>query len=366
MGRTRRLTPLKAWLRSQYAQSIRERTRGASPRDFDRIGTEFHRWVRENREPLGLERSSDFLRFIERDLSFYARQYATLRRAASELVPGLDVVFHNAQNGFTLQYPVLLAPLTPDDADDVIRTKMRITASFIDILLARRLWNFRSIAYSTMQYAMFLVMRDIRGKDPHALVEELRRRLSSEDETFASNDRLRVHQQNRYSIQQILARLTDYIEVGSGLPSHYMDYVSGTGNQRFEVEHIWADKPERHIDEFPHPADFAEQRNRIGGLLLLQKSFNASYGALEYEQKLPHYGGQNLLAASLTERAYEHNPGFVRFIERTGLPFHAYEHFHRDEMDERQALYRQIAEQVWSPDRLTAELPAESPTPAQL
>ena len=36
----------KAWLRSQHAESIRERHKGAVPRDFDRIGTEFHRWLR--------------------------------------------------------------------------------------------------------------------------------------------------------------------------------------------------------------------------------------------------------------------------------------------------------------------------------
>jgi uncharacterized protein with ParB-like and HNH nuclease domain len=33
------------------------------------------------------------------------------------------------------------------------------------------------------------------------------------------------------------------------------------------------------LDEFHNEDDFAEHRNRIGGLLLLPKSFNASYGA---------------------------------------------------------------------------------------
>jgi uncharacterized protein with ParB-like and HNH nuclease domain len=45
---------IKAWLRSQYAKSIRERKRGALPLDFDKIGTEFHRWIRDNEEILGL------------------------------------------------------------------------------------------------------------------------------------------------------------------------------------------------------------------------------------------------------------------------------------------------------------------------
>src|SRR3546814_7860724 len=37
----------KAWLRSQFATKIRERKRGAKPEDFDRIGTEFHRRLRD-------------------------------------------------------------------------------------------------------------------------------------------------------------------------------------------------------------------------------------------------------------------------------------------------------------------------------
>ena len=34
---------VKAWLRSQYADKIRERKAGAKPEDFDKLGTEFHR-----------------------------------------------------------------------------------------------------------------------------------------------------------------------------------------------------------------------------------------------------------------------------------------------------------------------------------
>jgi uncharacterized protein with ParB-like and HNH nuclease domain len=47
----------KAWLRSQYAQKIRERKRNARPEDFDRIGTEFHRWVRDAASEIRLRRT---------------------------------------------------------------------------------------------------------------------------------------------------------------------------------------------------------------------------------------------------------------------------------------------------------------------
>ncbi|MDP9476121.1 MAG: DUF262 domain-containing HNH endonuclease family protein, partial [Actinomycetota bacterium] len=341
----------KSWLRSQYARKIRERKKDAKPEDFDRIGTEYHRWVKDNQDLIGLKGSADFDRLIQRDLSFYSRQYRRLREASSDYEPELANVYHIAQLGFTLQYSVLLAPLSPGDTGSDADRKLRVVAAYLDILLARRLWNFRSIAYNTMQYAMFLVMREIRGKNPHDLATSLRHRLDSEDETFASNDRLRVHQQNRRAIHYLLARITDHVERSSGQPSRFVEYMTG-GKHGYEIEHVWADKPERHTDEFPHPADFDEYRNRIGDLLLLPKSFNASYGTLPYGDKLPHYNGHNLLARSLNPASYEHNPGFRQYMERSGLPFAPHERFKRADLDARQNLYRKIAEEIWSPARL--------------
>lgn len=357
LGKDEDADAFKAWLRSQYAQTIRERKKGATPGDFDRLGTEFHRWVRDHQREIGLETSDDFARLVDRDLNFYTRQYARLRQASRTLTPGLEPVFYNAQYEFTLQYPLLLAPLVPEEDDQTVLRKLRVVGSFIDILLARRLWNFRLIAYSTMQYAMFLVMREIRSKRLDDLVDVLYQRLEAETETFANNDRLRMHQQNRYAIHRLLARITDHVERASGMPSRYVEYVS-EGKNRYEVEHIWADHPERHLEEFPHPADFAEYRNRIGGLLLLPKSFNASYGDKQYEEKLPHYNTQNLLARSLHPLAYQHNPGFRAYIEHSGLPFRSHSQFRKADLDERQELYRRIAEEVWSPSRLLRELEA--------
>ena len=58
---------IKAWLRSQYADRIRERKAGAQPEDFDKQGTEFHRWVRENRQRLALGTSTDCTAFVTKN-----------------------------------------------------------------------------------------------------------------------------------------------------------------------------------------------------------------------------------------------------------------------------------------------------------
>ena len=341
----------KAWLRSQYATKIRERKRGAKAEDFDRMGTEFHRWLRDAAGDVGLKQSDDFYRFVDRDFSFYSRQYLRIVDASAKPVLGLEHIFYNAQHGFTLQNMLLLAPLHPDD-DAVTQTrKMSIVARYLDILLTWRLWNFRSVAYSTMQYAMFLVMRDIRGLSVSSLAARLHESLSKETETFGSNDRLRVHQQNRYALHRVLARLTDYVETASHQPSRYAEFVV-EGANRYEVEHIWADHADQHTDEFAHASDFSEYRNRIGALLLLPKKFNASYGDLSYLEKLPHYLTQNLLARSLHPQCYEHNPGFLQFVQSSGLPFHPHPEFQKADIEERNVLYRKLAERVWSPESL--------------
>ena len=352
----------KNWLRSQYAKKIRERKKGAKAEDFDRIGTEYHRWVREDAEKIGLNTDDDFYQFIHRNFNFYSRQYTTLMKAVNGNVNGLEHVMYNAHQGFTLQHMILLAPLHPEDPQNIILQKLRITARYIDILLTWRIWNFRSIAYSTMQYAMFLVMRDIRGLDPKQLAQTLFDRLQREEENFRKNSPyhrreigLSVHQQNRRPLHRLLARITEYVETQSGMPSQYQEYVRESGRNRFEVEHIWANKFEYRRSEFNHPSDFQEHRNRFGGLVLLPKSFNASYGDLPYDEKLPHYLTQNLLARSLHPQCYERHSRFIQFLERSHLPFKAYEDFNRAALDERAELYLQIAENIWNPEDLLHE-----------
>lgn len=346
---------IKNWVRSQYAQSIRERKKGARPEDFDRIGTEFHRWVREKEEDIGLTTDQDFFTFIERDFQSYSQQYISFRNAEMNLTKDLESIYFNAQNGFTLQMILLLAPLTPDDSPDVVQLKARIVSKFIDILITRRIWNWHSITYSTMQYATFIVMRDIRRKSPEELVRILRQRLDAEHEVFSSNDRYSVHQQNRRLVHLILARMIDFIERESGMPSRYLEYVNVNvpPKNRFEVEHIWAKKPERHVDDFPHANDFLEYRNRIGGLLLLPKDINDSVGEKPYDYKQKRvYGSQNILARSLTEGCYKSNPKFIQFIQQYALPMHAHPSYKKSDLDERQDLYRRLAELIWNPDQL--------------
>lgn len=347
---------IKAWLRSQYADTVRERKRDAEPGDFDLIGSEFHRWVRDESERLALTDSDSYLRFVQGDFEFYTRWYETLRTAADDLNlaqrDGLECIFYNALHNFTLQFPVLLATLRPEDSREVLHRKLRLSSTYLDIIIHRRIWNFRAINYSTMQYTMFQLMKEIRGLEIEPLADTLLKRLHEDEKDFSAEDRFHRHGTNGRQIHHLLARMIAWLEAESDQPSRLAEYIKRGGRNGYEVEHIWADHFDRHQDEFEHPADFKEYRNRIGGLLLLPKSFNASYGDLEYEKKLKHYFGQNLLARSLNPRCYDHNPGFVQLSKKFDLPFVAHDSFKKADLDARQELYQTVATQIWSPSRL--------------
>ncbi|MEL1264762.1 DUF262 domain-containing protein [Pseudoxanthomonas putridarboris] len=362
LGKDEDTDAVKAWLRARYANSVRERRTGSENKDFERIGTEFHRWLGDHAEQLGLKSGADFFRFVNDDMVFYTRQYERIRKASLKPVDGLEPVYHVAAFNFTLQYPLLLAPLLITDAPETIVRKVRAVAVFLDILLARRAVNYLSMTYGAMSYAAFLIMRDIRGLEPSALVDVLVKRLDEQGCSFDGTadgrrngfEGFGLNQWSKRYIKVLLARMTAHLEAASGMDSDAARYlVEGRG--RYEIEHIWADHYVRHRDEFASQADFSDYRNRFGGLLLLPKSFNASYGDLPYAKKRKHYVSQNLLAWSLHEQCYERNPGFLAYIQQGGLPFAALGEFRKADLDGRHALYRQLADRVWDPARLVSE-----------
>ena len=151
---------------------------------------------------------------------FIADGTTNCKGPAKTLKPGLECVYYNAQNNFTLQYPVLLAPLCVDDTDEEVLTKIGIGATYLDILIHRRIWNSRDIAQRTMVHLMCQVIPVIRGKSSSQISGILSDALQ-DSPTFAENSLFQLYGGNRRKIRLILARITDYVEVQSGRTSRY-------------------------------------------------------------------------------------------------------------------------------------------------
>ncbi|MBC6438152.1 MAG: HNH endonuclease [Rhodobacteraceae bacterium] len=230
--------------------------------------------------------------------------------------------------------------------------KMGAVADFIDIWLNVRFWNSKLNSYSHMEYAAFTVISRIRGKTLEGLRNELRQRLKEEFEEINFGAEVRLNKSFSKVIHRQLARFTDWLDQQAGEPGRYEDYIVRSGKNAYEIEHILANNFEMFSEEFRDEAAFEEARNSIGGLLLLPKKVNASLGDKPYEEKLQKYLQQNKLAQSLHPDFYGNNPGVLRAIRAHNLPFKSHETFNGDDIRQRSALYRALADLIWSPDRL--------------
>lgn len=351
---------IKAWLRAQYADSIRERKAGSDDRDWELIGSLFHRWIRDNKKRLNLGNSDQSISLIHNDFPFFSKAYQLILKASCNYMPGMESVFYNAHNEFTWQNTVLLAPLCPSDNIDTVRRKIAVTATYLDIWIMRRVVNYIRVGYSSTSYAMFILCRDIRRKPLQELVDILSQKLANDDVTFDGSrtkgrngiDDLYLNQFSRRYIYHLLARLTAYVELESGKPDLFDKYVDRSSANPCDIEHIWADDYSYYQDIFPSINEFQAWRNHVAGLLLLPADVNRSLQDKPFEEKAPHYSKQNLFAASLAANTYLHQPKFRDFYTRESLPFKSFDKFGKEEQVQRRELVHALVYRVWSPERL--------------
>lgn len=348
---------VQAWFRGQYADSIRPGRAGSKNEDFEKIGTRFHSWFRDNLSKVGIndEHPKNFESFIETEFKFFLKIHTRILEAERHFKPGLEYLYYIKRWGIanSLSYPLLLAPLKTDDTDSVINQKLNMVARFIETFVVRRSVNFRKFASSSIRYTMYTLVKEIRRKDINELKETLLTKLEEMEEKLDGIQTFRLHGQNGRFVKFLLSRMTAFIEQEAGINSSLEKYYRNKKGKPYEIEHIWADKFINHRDEFDQETEFQEFRNRLGALILLPSGTNQSFNSNPYAEKLPHYIRENLLAQSLCESAYQNNPNFLNMKQELGLPFKAHPHFKKKDIQERQGLYLAICEKIWSLDAFT-------------
>ena len=372
---------IKAWLLGRHARSE------GRPADIEEIGDQFHRWVRANRQHLGLGDGDACRKFIERDFDFYGRWYGELVAASRSFEharkSGLEVIFRNRQANFRHRNALMLAALRPTDDDETVRRKLRAIGAYVEILVARYAWSGWAYNHRNVYRRTLELMTKVREVDAGGLPDVLEPELSGQD--FPREATTRVDWGNGRRFHRLLARMMDYLDQESwqaseaaarGEPkprSLYGQYVQ-SGYGAYEVEHVWANHFEHHREEFPHKAEFQAQRNRIGALLLVPGWVNNRVGAKTYAKKREHEDPEysnverwqdrkrqplrrNRLVLSLIKTRDEcerEDPDFCRFVERSGLPFFRDdpERFRSADVDARQALYAKLAQRIWSVEEI--------------
>ncbi len=327
----------KIYLRGHYAQDFSQAKNSTS--DFVRIGKEFHRWVRDNEPLLELTDSTCYIKFINR-IKYFADVYQKinniiLNRNSKDFL----YLVVNSDYGFTLQPALILSAINYMDSDYIVEEKIKVVSKYLTKVLTWRVWNHWIISQSSLESPIYELCKKVRGMSIAELKTFLNQDPIKEVPELVNSPTL--NQQNRQRIKVLLSLITEIVAYNSG----ESDYI--LNNSDIEVEHIWSNHYYQHLDEFDNENDFANTRNNIGDLLVLPKSFNASFGDNPYESKVIQYFSHNILAQSLNEKKYENNPGFVKFITNSNLKFKPYNSFKRSSIIERADLYREILLWNW-------------------
>lgn len=347
---------IKNWIRSHYAESIRERKKNATPGDFDIIGTSFHKWVREHNDQMNLRKSKDFEDFVLKQFDKFSRIYLDLKKYSSTLTKGFEYVFYNANRNFTLQYQLILAAIDPAETKEESDRKIKLVSCFLDLYFTRRIFNYKTVDYSAIVYNVFLLSKKFRRKPVPELLALLKEEIVEMEFQLETIDDFRLNGWTTRYMLHILARITDYVETQSGIPSNFNNYINRDIKNPYDIEHIICDHHEWFMNEYPEKEIFDRLRNTFGGLLLLPMDKNRSLSDLTFDKKLPIYFGENILAKSLNSDCYQNNPQFKRFLEAENLHFKPYSSFDKKALLERQELYEELAKKIWGINRLDEQL----------
>lgn len=327
----------KIYFRSHYAKDMSQSKNSNS--DFSRIGKEFHRWVRDNEKSLNLNCSSNFIDFISR-IRYFASVYNKINSIiASRNTREYLYLIVNSDYNFTLQPALIIASINYGDNDQLVDKKIKLVTKYLTKILSWRVWNHWLISQSSLEAPIYDLCKKIRNRT----YDEIVHILNSDPISSPSLDSFPIlNRQNGPKIKVLLSLITEIVAIGSGTPDYMLNKKDS-----IEIEHIWSDHYYLYEDECNDENEFNNVRNSIGDLLVLPKSFNASYGDNSYEDKVKHYYGQNILAQSLYTKKYQNNPGFTDYIEHNNLLFKPYDVFNKEAINERAELYKQILLHNW-------------------
>ncbi|WP_429415594.1 GmrSD restriction endonuclease domain-containing protein [Nocardia sp. GAS34] len=347
---------LKAFFLGRYAETDEDAARidelyAQLPESSVQAG-DFYSWFRNNVGRLGIVRTDQYRDLIT-SMTEYAKHYCMLERAAQSYSPELSHIFFNRYNRIGGQFGAMLAAVNRKEDPADVKQKAELIGKYLDLVFVWRFLTGRSIAEDDLAEVTWEVVPHLRAV-PAISVRDVRevlaRHVRSLEYGFSSMSTLGLQASNKRQIRYILSRLTAFVAVGCNEYDESSRYLAQ--EVPFEIEHIWANKFDRYQQEVGTRQAFDALRNRLGALVLLPKSDNASYNDQPFDQKVAWYQRQNDLAASLHRDHRKNNAPFNSFVRANKLDkyFRGYNRFDTKAISERQELYRKLCELIWAPE----------------
>lgn len=344
-------TFFRYYLKAKYSDTRKDGTR------FD---GDYHRemFTNDMNALLNLKHNASEVKiFLEKTFTYYTNLYIKILDAYYFKRVNLPAVFFNKLNEMDGQFLLILSSCKLNDYQE--EEKINIVSKEIDRLFSLlQLQNaYDSNAFNDALYKISSEIRngdlsDIRKVFDKYLLEELTNRRNSVatrplQYAYFRNTGINLNTRfKRYYFARIDQFFAENLNLGMKHPIE--DLVSKTGSKTgFHIEHILSHNP-ANLSVFNNDEDlFEQERNRVGGILLLKGRDNISSNNELYSKKLKTYANTLYWNETLREDTYKSKKDMDDLKEKYKLDLEPMYQFGPSELEQRQKLLFEISKLVW-------------------
>ncbi|NOT74434.1 MAG: DUF262 domain-containing protein [Cyclobacteriaceae bacterium] len=345
-------TFFRYYLKSKYA---------TNRKDAARFDGDYHRemFTVDMNENLKLKHNPlEVKTFLENTFTYYTNLYIKILDAYYNQREQFQCVFYNKLNEMDGQYLLILSSCKLNDSQenekiDLVSKELDRLFSLLQLQNAYDSNDFSDVLYKIAVEIRNCEMIEIRPIFDKFLLEELAssRNLDATQTLqypYFKNTGINLKPRfKRYFFARIDLFFADNLNLGMKHPIE--DLVSKTGAKTgFHIEHILSYNPEN-LSLFNNDEDiFEQERNRLGGILLLKGKDNISSNNETYSDKLKTYANTLYWNETLRTDTYKSKLDMTDLKKKHSLELEAMDSFGPAELEQRQKLLFEISKTIWS------------------
>lgn len=333
----------------------------ATRKEGQRFDGDYHRsmFAQDMDERLGLLHSPAKVKaFLKGEFTYFTNLYVKLWKAYAGDSMTFRPVYHNALLDLDAPFHLVLSACVPNDPDE--DAKIGTIAREIDRYFS--LLQLQS-AYDSNEFAdsLFRISEAIRGKTADAfrtafdaqltaMIAARRNVQGAEPLSYAAFKQTGINLNTRFK-RYFFARIDEFLAEKMNLnPKHPItDLVTKTGAKSgFHVEHILAWNEDNKALFDGDEERFEQERNRLGGILLLKGKDNISSNNEPYQEKLKSYANTLYWNESLRADSYKSKLDMTALKDRYGLELEPIDQFGPDQLEARHKLLFKLVGIIWS------------------
>ncbi|MET3978341.1 uncharacterized protein with ParB-like and HNH nuclease domain [Mucilaginibacter sp. UYP25] len=323
---------------------------------------DYHKTIfsRDWQDRLPFKKEPKFVKnFIKTDFIYYATKMTDL---VSSTFESNKYVFYNIKlNEITNLYLVILSAVKPHDKS--YNEKVKLLAQLVDrhYMTLRLQGCYDSNSFTRQITSLVINLRDkddlaeIKQNFDDALISDINKTRSAnvtELFTYGFFKDTKVNSGNKTFIRYVLARIEEFLCTEMSY-TNFAGYNNLCVGKKYHIEHILAQNDENKI-AFGNEDFFNEQRDRLGGLLLLKKGDNGMSLAEVYANKLKTYTNDTNFARTLTPNFYHNNSGLKLLNNKhPSILLAPIDKFDENALETRHALIFNICKTIWSDNYLS-------------